>query len=321
MTARMDSMFKFRRTRPIVIGGNNPIPTTNDNQSAPLNAGIPYQKALGLPAGTLRNPTNELVLIDEIRITLNRWDTTSAGLIAPPAGTTALLFIPGSMGIELRLGNVFLTRGFVPYALIGNRLGNARLMPTQSWRLPQPLCLAPGAEISARFQSTTSEAPYGLDFTGVANVTLVGRVIEDCTSLPPTIPVPYITWYQGPINAGGTVAFSDESNTTDLANPFDVPLQVQRLTGSILDPNVEYKARTTHELITLQMVDHLAVPTIRNAVEWGAVFGTDRSWAMRSMLPPKGYFLATVNSNIADQSGSAFRAVIGLIGTREVRLA
>lgn len=297
----------YQKTHPVILAGR--LPYVSD--AFDIDTG----KVVSLPPQALRNPYRTPILVDEIRWTSG--------------------FSPNT-GLELKIGNVYLTRGFVPYCIFGNRLSSPFAQGAQTWRLPTPLFLCPGEEVTARFALNNDGYIPGM---GIA---LAGRALDDCVSYPDTISVPYITYYRGPLNAQGA-NYIDDTSVTDLVNPFETPMRAQRFLGCVLQGATsgitnnlpENESLTSSALIgfgdnttenayyTVSMVDHLANPTVRNATTWASVFSSiDRSWLINTTLPPKGYYLATINAALSTApSGQSYQALIGLIGTREVRLA
>lgn len=322
----MRNSSRFVRTYPLLIGGNTP-PMSVVSAGFTLPGLLPGQVS-SLASGALRNQSRMPVLIDEIRLINTSFDSQP------------------QMGIELRLGNVFLTRDFAPYNLFGARLGTPNIGSVQTWRLPEPLFLVPGEEISARFMNLSRDD--NSDYTGQNfNICLVGRALEECSVYPSMISVPYLTWYATPWRQEGVDDYIDESNDTDLVNPFDSDMKVQRFVGAVISrsvafPYIVFETFNTSPSASLpgghadnnienlfysvSMVDHLANPTIRNAAQWDSVFSAlDRSWLVNTKLPPKGYYLATVNAALdakipASGTTYQYQALIGMIGSREVRL-
>jgi hypothetical protein len=312
------SPLTFQNTYPVIIGSGAPPLITSQGDIVP---GLDIGVTAGLAPGTLRNQSKDPVMVTEIRIA-----NQAATSYSRRGG--AVTVAAGNISLEMRVGNVFLTRDFVPYWLFGQQVGLNGALATQTWRLPKPLFLSPGEEVFVRFKNLGTVDATTQQITAKAlNVTLAGYGLQGCTSYPKTIPVPYITTYIGPTSsAAGTIL---ESVDTDLVNPFDVPMFVNRFVGALAvwtanagaAGALSAYADAAQRQFTISMVDHLANGTIRDAVQWGHLFGVDLSWVVNTVLPPKGYYLATVNVG-TDTLGSQapLQPLIGMIGTREVNL-
>lgn len=226
--------------------------------------------------------------------------------------------------IDLRWHNEQLTAGLVdllavawpwPYPATG-------ATGTVAIKLTRPMYLAPGDFISLGAVSTAGGRAVN-DLT----VAAIGRQVA---AAPHEVWLPYLQDYIGPtyaINSGAAIA--DQSGAADLGNPFDVPLEIERMIGRVMraDPPPPWFIDTLPSPIwstfTMRVSDHrdnfwvsrfAPLPIVCN--------GPDRSWILNHQLEPKGFVRVEFEgvANVADPDGfHDCRAEIGLVGYRRIQ--
>jgi hypothetical protein len=279
----------------------------------------------------LENPFQGPMWLDEIRFRLP--DTT------PVLGVSW-----SSVFCKLKLGDLPITQGNVPISLLGKGLndfsegtafaGGSPYIFT--WKLPKPLFI-PAREL---LRPTLYFAPYS--GAAAANVTVcyACRPLAVGTPTPKTLQVPWVAAYVPPMQATGVAAADrvDESQPSDLYNPWDQDLHVQRFVGRLMvqgqvgeessymaiasvSPNLQAGLATeaTGTLISAQ--DSQNNILIRDPTPFAHVFDfVDRAWTVNCLLPPKGFYQFTVERLWAQYTGVSVTATTGIsmVGWREV---
>ena len=231
------------------------------------------------------------------------------------------------------LGRHPLTSDFIPAPLLGKVLNEtqdrqAGPLDTDtgyvSWRLPRPLYVPPGGFLVPTCFNSLD--PY-VNRTANVRVSYVGRSIESAMIEPKRIDIPWVAMFLGETRVGGPDAiFVEESRESDLYNPFDVPLRVQRFIGRIpwiadlnqMSERVPIMTSGLHSLV--RMTTSEGHHAIKEPTPFGHVFNvTDRSWNAASILKPKGFYLATIDEDFtaAVFENYAFQTLISMIGSRE----
>ncbi len=149
-----------------------------------------------------------------------------------------------------------------------------------------------------------------------------------------------MTFYQPPkiafTGGGSGVDQSDQSTPSDLYNPWDQDLHVQRFVGRLMgQPIGEDQQRmglasvvvdfttglpSTGTMVSAQ--DSFNNILIRDQTPFAHVFEfLDRAWTVNCVLPPKGFYLFTVDrlwSGYRVTTASTVTVGIGMTGWREV---
>jgi len=230
------------------------------------------------------------------------------------------------------LGQMYLMRDPVPVAslatfmsladeqYVGEQYTEAAHPSHYRWRLPQPLYVEAGQFILPVFSRRVDE-PAG--FTGspiTVFVTFAGRTVAPNQPRPRIIPVPYAAPFVTSFNPSGSY---QQSNERHLFNPFDKPMQVQRMTGRF------YKLVFQATRIQLQTgitpgPTNLSNITVRLNDSWGGkmvnnfsgpadVWDIQRcAWLMDTVMPAKGQYEAQA-WNIPENTSLH----LAMIGTRE----
>lgn len=301
-----------------------------------LRAQVSLQPAgeMGIADSTLlENPFQGPMWLDEIRFRLPG--------IAYDSGSPW-----GSLYCKLKLGNLPLTQGNVPISLFGKALNDSveNTAATSggpfvfTWKLPKPLFIPARDYLRPIF--------YYAPFSGAAaaNITVAYacRPLPVGTPTPKTLQVPWVAAYVPPMQATGVAAADrvDESQPSDLYNPWDQDLHVQRFVGRLLvqgntaveetglmglasaSPQLQAFGAgvdaATGTMITAQ--DSQNNILIRDPTPFAHVFDfVDRAWTVNCVLPPKGFYQFTMERYWADYSaGYTATTGISMIGWREV---
>lgn len=253
-----------------------------------------------VPAGDVREPPdkyalqpafNEALLLDEIRFDyLQFYDYSTS----PGEGGA---FPWNDIRVELTMGgSVSFTYQPVPLAAL-NTSPNPYLFRygynSVVFRLPKPLYLNPGDMFVPRFHNRT-QRNIEIQVTYAARRTPV-RPSENW--------YPYITSYttaQFPMTAS-TDSFLFESTPSDLVNPYDVPLLVDRLVGYIGGPGPLSESGTSiydyvGEYLNVRLFDSNERPIVRDLTPFNALFNLQsRAWQMKAILHPHEYYIAQLS--------------------------
>jgi hypothetical protein len=249
---------------------------------------------------------------------------------------------------KLRLGNLPLTQGNVPISLLGKGLNDAAEASSLSipgppyvftWKLPKPLFI-PARDL---LRPTIYYAPYAGAEPVTVTVCYACRPLPVGTPTPKVLQVPWVAAFVPPMQAAGVAAADrvDESQPSDLYNPWDQDLHVQRFVGRLMvqgddgeeerhmglasvtpDFQAGLSTNATGTLVSAQ--DSFNNILIRDPTPFAHVFDfVDRAWTVNALLPPKGFYQFTVErfwSQYPNQSITATPG-ISMVGWREVAYA
>lgn len=286
-----------------------------------LNASVSLASGGGAVADAvaLSSPFRKPVWINEIR-----W-TIGSNLSAPSNG--------GSQGAlvstQIKVGRVDITRGFIPIWNLGPSLQradggddysesilDAATSNTQTqwahhrWLLPRPLYVLPGTTLSSSFRrSSTSGAPFSGNFT--IDVAYAGCYAHPEEPIPKEIAVPFAAVWQ-PASSAYVI-----SGELDLANPFLVPLHVQRFIGRLsatFGSSAGYEEYSlTNGNVTVMMKDSQGYSIIKDLTTFSNAFDyLRRAWTFQRTLAPKEWYTAYVRG----LSGASRVCTVSLIGWR-----
>ena len=259
------------------------------NPSYPAELPVVVSTSFAVPANGEGGPTrlSDLVnkyklpmWVDEIRIA-----STSTGFVG------GFYNIMTTTNIRILFGRYQITREFVPGTIL------APLWPGVGqivMRLHKPLYITPQDLPVPTVRSTSALTVI---------FTLVGRLAEPLP-VGSKIWVPYVTAFAGAETAIGATS-SQESNRTDLANPFRTPLTARFFVGhrTIDDLSTGINTGTINSgpPITVRMSNHLGRPIVRDPTPFYDLFNVrDQAWAVNATLPVGGYFIANVNVDASD---------------------
>jgi len=286
---------------------------------------------LGLPDPTrLENPFQAPMWLDEIRFHI-------------PYVKDGPNFVPlrwSNLFVKLLLGNIPITKGAVPLSLLCKQLNDSavpdvnvgtpteQLMPVTynvyTWKLPKPLFI-PARDflrpVIYYAPSPTSVIPLS---AVTVNVTYVCRPLPKNTPTPKKLQIPWVTYYSPPVMenfSDSLIDRSDQSTPSDLYNPFEQELHVQRFVGRFLnfqignsqtpddnnygdlkgvmtfaDELVDFRNNVPLSGTFVSAQDSFNNILIRDPTPFYHVFDAiDRSWTVNCVLPPKGFYLFTVD--------------------------
>lgn len=289
-----------------------------------------------VPAGVDQGPDSgaafvniyrQPIWVDELRFT---WDDVIA------AGPT-FPFVSNNGDViraQVYYGREPLTAGFVPVNLLCRQIdpqvnapplaGNTTATTSWIWKLPAPLYLPENARLDIQIQNqndfVNAAALSGFTLNGpppatTVRVNLVGRFARQHPG--DVIDVPYAAKFLGQIfgstNGGGDSGqeppSTEQSGPTDLVNPFNVPLAIERFIFTIgttgRDANFRFiptdgvsaqgafSAGLDKRYVRMRFSTHDGLSIVNDYMPIGAVFANcDRSWEVNSVLIPQGYYVA-----------------------------
>jgi hypothetical protein len=257
------------------------------------------------------------------------------------------------IGCRLDLGEFPLTNGFVPIYAFGRAENPVAEQVTSgsdggvikfgyaqyTARLARPIYLPEGAAVRPQLQhrgQSTSPADV--------QISVFGRMLDRRSPLPTSLKLPYWAVYVSKSFALG-LADAETSSESDLYNPFDVPLHLERFVGRI---NYLYAIGVNESISTELEGESLAqVPSLRNymgdALAQLLVTITDsngfpvvkrptpfrlvfdhytRSWPLTHQLPPRGFYRVELTNTAPFFAGVAqpvtLQPTISMMGWREV---
>lgn len=305
----------------------NPVsPLLLQAQITPPQAGGSF----GLADTTrLENPFRAPMWLDEIRFRL----PVGSGTGVDPDAWSSLF-------IELKLGNIPLTKGFVPISLFGKVLNDSQNVGEYAnngapgvftWKLPRPLYI-PARELlrPTMYYETFSGAP-----AKTVNIVYVCRPIEKNAPVPRKLDVPWVTFYRPAFLTAAGSDQTDQSSPSDLSNPWNEELHVQRFVGRFMGRNAAGEDDVNMGLASARITlatGAIAIGTlvsaqdsynnilIRDRTPFAHVFNfIDRAWTVNCILPPKGFYLFTIDRLWSGASGATVATVgISMVGWREV---
>ncbi len=276
----------------------------------------------------LENPFQAPMWLDEIRFRVP--NTTSVGAAW------------SSLRVELKLGEIPITNGFVPISTLGKVLdesdgspGGEFYMNSFTWKLPKPLFI-PAREL---LRPTIYFVPFSGAPARTVNIIYACRPLPKGTPTPRVLQLPWVTYFQPAMlttpNATDQV---DLSTPSDIFNPFDQDLHVQRFLGRFMIQdatqgidggnagdlssaliNTDTGAIVTGTFVSAQ--DSFNNILIRDPTPFASVFDRiDRAWTVNCMLPPKGFYLFTIDRIWSAYTPALTATVaISMIGWREVQ--
>lgn len=287
----------------------------------------------GVNAVALKNPTGQPMEILEIKFSLF-CTITNAG----NAG--------GTIGCKLDMGNFSMTNGFVPVALFGrmeNQIAEENLGDSGSgaspgtviggyqnefvWRLPHPLYVPADSVLIPQFQHRGL-----INNEVIVRISYSARSIAPGAAPPKKLAIPYAAFYAAKLIDAAVVG-TDNSFETDLVNPFDEPIIIQRFGGRIFFIQNAFGSTFAQEATdlagdqaganyTVRMQDSFGRNLIQNFIPFRTAFsGVTRTWEVdRAVMDPKSYYMAYIQkaTTYGGTAGLGTQAQISLIGHRVV---
>ncbi len=289
----------------------------------------------GVNAISLKNPMGQPMEILEIKFQLFN-SATSIGNLG------------GIIACNLELGKFAITNGFVPIWCMGRSenlaaesVSDINTVPgcanEFTWRLAHPLYVSPDSVLVPTFQHR-----------GQIQNDISIRISYSARSIPPGAPpprklfLPYAASYTSK-SFGANAAGVDQSLETDLVNPFDTELYLQRFTGRVsalnlsLTPPAIIEAMVAEGVMNyvcpesmaalqfnVRMVDSFGRPLVRELVPFRMVFsGVTRSWETDgAVMDPRSFIIAYLRKDAPFQGSTSAnilaQASIGVVGFRSM---
>lgn len=277
----------------------------------------------------LRNTLKTPIEIIEMRFRLRNTPSSSTGYIGG-----------AGMGVNLSLGNLPLTNGFVPVLNFGKAeyLGKAEPPGAGSnanttdfyWRLPKPLLIAPGEVVNANFQHR-GIIPIAVN----AMALYIGRTVNKKISGGVPLDVPWVSsWVSDTMTAYSTSVESDESTENDIVTPNDREIRLQRFTGRVNNTN-----RTTQlnddlslalnpmQLLQMRMADSAGNTLVKDWSYFYNVFSpATRTWECNGIrVPANVYHKVSLRKKAASNDGSSssslvFQSYVSAVGWYRAKL-
>lgn len=288
---------------------------------------------ISLDPDKLQNPYKTPMFIDEFRL------YGLKGSAGPFLDTTRI-------DIKIQLGSHFLTKDFVDVRLLGKILssadtdqGGGSRFPV--WRLDKPLWMDPDMALRVWLRSEADGAGTAYNIPAGARFSMVGRSLP--TGAVPDKGIVYYPWatqFSTPWRVCGTSGiYVDESNETQLVNPFDHPLNVSYFMGmtnlgGAVSPVPAY-VNIPATSIQVRMSTSNGSHAVRDPVPLPLLFSrAEGMWPAKAVLDPKGFFLATIDENYTPDvgivasgangpytyTGLYVRNMISMIGHHEVKI-
>lgn len=235
--------------------------------------------------------------------------------------------------VDLGIGGYPITDGMVSLPLIcppkdsQDEVGPDSVV-RHTLKLDEPMLVLPNETLRCSFWN--NGAAVGADTLGVS-AQMVGR------RLPPGAPRPkrrVLPWFSDYVGAQqfGAVTIATQSNDVDLRNPTDQPLFVDKILARLgynssgaaaaAGADLYSNAKTASDLtlamsgVTVRMADSFGNPVIRDKTPFAMAFPwQERSWRVRTWMPPRGYFIAYIEGS--NTSGTV-QPFIGLAGRQVV---
>jgi hypothetical protein len=305
---------------------------------------LPPGGAMAVPDPTrLTNPFGAPMWLDEIRIRLTRFDDFDS-----PATLWA------NMRIELKLGdNLPITKDFVPLSLLGKVLNSSTIAESDdtggignvgptifTWHLPKPLFIPAREYLKATLYCEPAAGFSPANLTKVVDLIYACRPLAKGTPAPKWLQIPWVSYFKPPLinipAQGGAVDRTDESQPSDLYNPWNEDLHVQRFVGrlmgvpqfelegvaSLASARVNLDTRLVEVGTLVSAQDSFNNILIRDLTPFAHVFNfLDRAWTVNCVMPPKGFYLFTIdrlwNQYVPIQPMDA-TVGISMVGWREV---
>lgn len=300
---------------------------------ASIPNGIVQNQSAEFEQTSLQNPFRTAMLIDSFKFFF---------LLTPHADFQDFLNLAFRMWVKIDLGREPLTHNYVPVGLVSplvqespplEGLNNAiaQNLPKQSftWPLKRPLYVPPTEQLIVR---AMLKDPYGgSGMTIFPYVAISGRSLARNAPVPEEVYFPWAAAFVSPdVENFGNTLFTQTTGETDLVNPFNQPVNVQRFMGrmynsALFGPGVDQFEETPNGLSSRTLVrcaDSKGTIIVRDPTPFSQLFFYGlRSWEPGGLAEPKSFYIFSVDQDYSDvqDSGSAGFG-ISLVGDRCVRL-
>lgn len=304
---------------PVEPPSAKPIHLTASVTLAPGQQASPNVRAL-------INPSGGPMMIDEIKFEIGAARLVAGALVS----------------CKLALGKIPLTSDFVPiYNFMRCDYPNAEEHQVGetaesgvagygqfTWRLAKPLYVPATGIVIPIFKHSDF-----LNTTITVRISYSCRILPTGTPLPSTIYVPFVAGWTGiPATADASTTTTDSSPENALANPFDVPLHVERITGrlGLFRPSnslvvesalVVYETETDDDVCMVKMRASSGDPVVMQATPFRHVFsGPLRSMELPHVMPPGSFYVVDTSFLAANALTNAYAVPsVAIVGWREVR--
>lgn len=276
----------------------------------------------------LENPFGAPMWLDEVRFRIPTEANGNAG-----EGWS-------SFSVKLQLGNLPLTNGHVPIGLFGKVLNDSATaefttpgVGTYTWKLPKPLYIGPREFL----RPTVYFQTYAGAVAKTVTVLYACRPLSKGTPPPRTLQVPWLTYFLPSFLATGGADQVDQSTPSDLYNPWDQDLHVQRFMGRFMGQGTSGEGATNMGLASatvnlatglisygtlVSAQDSFNNILVRDRTPFAHVFdAVDRAWTVNCVLPPKGFYLFNTERLWSGYAQTPITATVGIsmVGWREVQ--
>ena len=291
---------------PVVLQATGNFTINADGSATP--AEISLSSEIGMC-----NLTGKPLEIDELRFGFNQF----GGQPLEGWGTPPL--------VEIRIAGTLITNGFVSINGLAWTDDVAAFDQTfYTLPLVRPVILDPGEIIAVRvhFPATALGVP-----TGAAIFMAAARGVPVAEGGPAYMP--WITAYPAIVRTAVGV-YEEESSPAVFRNDLGVPLHLDRFVGWYWNvPGGQELALAANgvqvgaDLYRVRIVDQDGTQLVRDRTPFAVAFDlTRRYWKLGGVLPPKGFFRVTLDSDLSAPAvgiANVPTPIISMIGYRQVR--
>lgn len=265
---------------------------------------VPANAAVQAATAPMQSPFRGGMFIDEVRFAV-----------------LATFQFPLAIYAKLELGRDPLTNGFISPVAFCKQL-NVGLGPTKhvyTWRFPRPLYV-PNTELLV---PTILNSPLSGSTTLTVDISYVCRALLRGDS-PKVIHMPWAAAFHGVIyNTSTSSSFTEESMESDLVNPFNVPLNLQRFVSARpVAQTFDQRDLYTRDVL-VRLSDSMGRHAVKDATPIGHLcnMADGGYWNVNSVMAPKSFFISRWDVTTG-QTGQAVadRNILGIVGHREVRI-
>lgn len=246
----------------------------------------------------------------------------------------------GDIRVQLRLNTDLLTNGYVPIWLLGSSrnysvasgsggvsfFSDQLQAPLFGAKLAKPMLLLPGEYIEAAFYHAGV-----LDTTALTARFLARGHVADPESLSDdhTRNLPWFSAFVGKLQTANADA-TEQSKESDLRNPFDVPLKLDRMVGVIgsVIAGTDFGAYNDPDAIdaglqycTATMVDESGRAIVRDLTPFAHLFQIrDFTWPVKAVMPPRSFYLLNLIERYSKiNTTNTLQVMCSIVGSREAK--
>lgn len=336
------------RAAPDFDDGLMPLAQWQEDTEMPENYSLPlvlYGRTVvnpgsdsAIPNTSLMNPHGEPMELLEVRTRIfpHAHQITQTGM---------------AVGLKMDLNKILIVDGFVPINDFGNIRDSYEQSATEiavlnfnntliggypcgySWRLKYPLLIPAGQVLSA------SVFGFGqLQYPVTVDLAYICRPVPNMKP-PTTVKVPWVASFEskGFIFEANTASDSETSGNLELFNPFNVPLELTRLSGHVaLIPTTEsslseepFSVKLIHG--TMRLRSSRGYDLVRTPTPIGGIFPNNwRVWDLPDKweMSPREFYTARFNMSAIGAAGpeifgrtGRIQFSIGMVGYRYVPYA